>query len=112
MQLDGVLQVAFKTWRTKKNEVLQFSHAADLRLYVTDNFTILSRITIELLQIKFIVTQADYLLSGAKKPIGQSVKEIAKIRSSELLLVDSIDVREILRFYVIHENLSTLLLQQ
>ena len=70
--------------------------AAQLKLDVTDNVTILPRIKIEMLLFRFTATIAKLLES--KKFDGQSVKQKTNVSNSELVAIESIELWEILRF--------------
>ena len=64
IKFSGVLHDSFKIWKTKiKTKFCKGLNSAQLISHVTDNLTILPRITIEIKQIKFIATHAETLLN-------------------------------------------------
>ena len=78
---------------------------------MTYNLNISTGITIEIIHIKSIATHADAMAS--KKLLnGHKIKVGANISNSEVVVIGSIEVREMLHIYVLLENLNKHLLQQ
>ena len=93
-----------KTGRWKINKILQVLTAAELFSFATGNFIILPPITIE-------KTPTAY--SYPRRQLnGRSFKEIKNTSKSEYITNELIEMREILRFYVLLDNLNKILLQQ
>ena len=85
--------------------VCKFLDAVQINLHVADNITVPPRITAETKQIQF---KANYATSSVSKQKlnSQSVKKKTNFSNSEVIVIESIEVREVFRFYVLLENLN------
>ena len=89
----------------------QFLDAAQLILHLNGNLTILARNKIDWKQIRFIPTGVDSIVS--KQNIkGPNVLEKTSVSNSEVVVIKSIEVRDILHLYVLLQELNRLLRQQ
>ena len=70
-------------------------------LHVTVNPTLCPRFTMRIIQIGFVITHAESLVSKEWLS-GQIVNEMTITSNSEIVIRESIDLRDILRFLVLH----------
>ena len=87
-----------------KQSFFKFLDATHLILYMTDNFIKFLRITIGILQNRDIATHTE-LFTRKKLFNGQNDEERTNVKYSEVVVIESTDVRD---FYVFHVLLSKL----